>query len=435
VYTLAIANEEKKAWRDSYDAFRVYSETYPNGILVAEAHEHSTVDLISLVKAEIDQKKYVEAIGNLNLISAAYKDTKVAAETASLTPEVYTAWGTDLRVAGDFVGAERIFNDLKAWLQANQKAELTTTIQHELAETYLEWGLDLQSQKQFENAKSKLDLAISTDPESQSDGGIAVRAKTSLGNLYTQWGNQLIEQKDFTGAMEKYETLAAMSESRDPASANDSIANGYIQWASGLTAEEDYLGALVLLDFAQTRATTDSTKALVDSTRSDLYLAFSKSDGEQARKAMQDAVRIVCEHHIQPRLPIFGLDQENIRAGVDGADDQLPESVAAMTPASLHYVACIEQDSRVVGTLRLPISTTQFGGPLGVVQIDYNNLQYIWDVVLREIDNGDEKSTTVIEGDEPPILIPYNIEIHTFNYFGPKPNIADLADWILSVIK
>jgi tetratricopeptide (TPR) repeat protein len=432
VYTLAVNNEEKKTWRDSYDAFNVYSETYPEGLFAIEAHEHSAISLTGLAKEEIDQKKYVEAVENLNLILVDYKDTKAAIEADNLIPEVYTAWGADLRATGDFVGAERIFNDFKTRADSNQKKEQAKSAQYELAQTYLAWGLSLQSQKQFDDAKANFDLAVSFNP------GLAEQIQASQTELYSEWGDYLVEQRDFAGAMEQYETAAALSENGDPTSASDIIANGYIQWASGSITEEDYLGGLVLLDFAQASTVTDSTKTLVDNARSDLYLAFSKSNAEQAQKAIMDAVRIVCEHHIQPRLPIFGLDNDSILVDIYGIEGTLlPENVAATTPASLHYVVCIEENSRVGGSTIHNIYATA----AGFKPYLFERLQYTWTVTLRKTDTGEETATTIIEGGDPPQLPTIYWDIYvaarsgSTQYFGPKPDFAELVNWLSSVIK
>jgi len=438
IYTLALANEDRRAWHDSYNTFNVYAQTYPDGLFILEAHEHSAVVLTSLAKDAMAHKKYAETMGNLNLISVDYNDTKVATDAANLIPEVYTAWGIDLRNSGDFVGAEKIFNEFNAWAQSGNKTENVNSAQHELAQTYLAWGLDLQSQKEFEDAKSKLDIAISSDPEPQSNSGPAAQAKASQVKLYTQWGDYLIEQKDFANAMGYYATAAKLSESENPASASDIIASGYIQWASGLTVQEDYFGALVLLDFAQASVATDLTKTSVDTARSDLYLAFSKSSSEQAQKAMMDAVKIVCEHHTQPSLPIFGLDSENVLAGIYGVDESLPENVAATTPSSLHYVACVEEDSKIASTTTYPISTRAFNpnASPGVVNVQFVRTQYLWNIILRETGTGKEIEATLIEGDDPP-PIPANYFDHIRNpfYFGPKPDVVILADWLLTVMK
>jgi hypothetical protein len=69
------------------------------------------------------------------------------------------------------------------------------------------------------------------------------------------------------------------------------------------------------------------------------------------------------------------------------------------------------------------------------VQITYASFQYVWNVTLRKIDTGKESQTTIIEGGNPTALAVENIDFTTYNYFGPKPDIADLADWILTVME
>ena len=155
VYTLANRNEEKNAWRDSYDAYRVYVNTYPNGLFVKEANKQSAGVLVELAKDQLSEKKYYEAIGSLNLVLSEYADTNASADTTSLFPEIYTAWGADLRATGDFENAVNVFNEFQAWIQKNQKTEFEIETQRELAKTYLEWGLSLQAQKQFEEAKEQ----------------------------------------------------------------------------------------------------------------------------------------------------------------------------------------------------------------------------------------------------------------------------------------
>src|SRR5258706_12067651 len=185
-------------------------------------------------KELLAQKKYEQAIGNLDLVLKSYSDT--ATEAADLMPEVYTAWGADQRGSSDFAGSETTFKAFEAWTQNAKQTESAKTAQRELAKTYLAWGLALQSQKQFEDAKAKLDLAISTDASSQ--------AKAAQGKLYTQWGDDLIEKKEFVEAIERYKIVITLSESKEQPAAKDAVANGYLKWAASLSKSEDFLGAL-----------------------------------------------------------------------------------------------------------------------------------------------------------------------------------------------
>ena len=435
VYSLASSNEDAGKWRDSFNAFRVYSDAYPQGFFAIDSHEHGAVVLMELIKEEMSQNKFTDAVGDINFLLKEYGDTSVADDAEKLKADILMAFGLDLRESGDFAGAEQIFKEINVWAQDKNDAEIVRSSQLELARTYLSWGQAFLSQEKFAEANVKFDIAASTDPDTSSASGPSAQANAVRVGLYSQWGDYLVAQKDFANAMKLYETAGMLLEKDDPVAAKDIVAEGYVQWATEAYSEEDFLGALVLLDLAQAKSEAAITKRLVDDTRANLYLAFSNSDGEQAKQAMEDAVRIVCEHHTQPSLPIFGKDEENKLAGIYSVEDQLPESVVATTPASLHFAACIDEDTKLVGTLTLPISTTQFGGPPGVVQITYANYQYVWNLVLRYVDTGEEMLSTVIEGVPPADLIPFNIDITTFSYFGARPNIEDLANLIADVAK
>jgi hypothetical protein len=284
------------------------------------------------------------------------------------------------------------------------------------------------TQKHFAEAKMKFDLVASTDP----GGGPSGKVEASLRQLYAQWGDHLIEQGDYSNAMGQYETAAALTRDADPTAASEIIVGGYLQWSAALSKNEDFLGALVVLDFAQEAAATDEARARVDTARSDLYLAFSQSDGEQAQKAMLDAAKSVCRHHVAPRLPIFGLDAENVGAVVEGATGELPANIAATTPASLHYVVCIEEDTKVVGSTSRRLYATEAGFQKYV----FERIQYSWTIALRNMDTGDEAATTIIEGGDPPQFPAAEWDYYvaarsgSTQYFGPIPDFADLVTWL-----
>jgi hypothetical protein len=156
---------------------------------------------------------------------------------------------------------------------------------------------------------------------------------------------------------------------------------------------------------------------------------------------LKDALAIVCKHHIQPRLPIYGLNNDSVLAGLYGIDVELPENIAATTPGSLHYVACVIEDTKVVGAAVHAIGSFYFDPnlPYFLVPVNYERHQYIWTVSLRETETGDEFTTTTLEGGDPPPLPITTQEIYRNAknplFFGPKPGIADLADWLLTAIK
>ena len=426
VYTLANLKEGEEVWRDSYNAFEVYSASYPNGLFVKEAHEHSAVVLTGLAKEQIAGRLYKEALGNLNVVIVDYSDTRSISNANDLFPEIYTAWGTDLRSSGKFTEAEQVFHEFKAWSESNQKTALATSAQHELAQTYLDWGLALQSQKQFEDANKKFSVATLTDPEPQANSGPASQVKANQAKFYGEWGDYLVEQKEFAQAIEQYKLAASLPENTNPSVALDGIANIYIQWSEGLSATEDFLGALKQVDLAQENAATDAMKKSVEDARSGIYLAFSNSRGEQAQQAMKDAASVACELNEKPDLPIFGLDKGAVLASVHGIETQLPKAVSVTTPGALHYVVCIKVTEK----------TIQFVDFYGFLMA---RIKVFWDVSLYNMETGDVIETYYLEGQDPPAL-PTNAGAivaggKNQRYFGGPPNIADLADWLLTVMK
>ncbi len=379
-----------------------------------------------MAKEGLAQKQYMDAVDNLNLLLTDYEDTEIAPDGIALLPEVYTAWGTNLRSDNDFGGAERVFNDFKTWSQNAEKPEHVNAAQREIAQTYLDWGLALQSQKQFEVARIKLEIAESTDPNPLSNAWPASSMKANQGTFYHEWGDYLVEQKDFVSAMGQYETALSLLAGDDQDAIKDGIANGHIQWAGDLSSHEDFIGALKQVDLAEQSAATEAMKKLVESARSNTYLVFSQSSGEQARQAMKEAVELICKQSLPPKLPIFGLNADIHLAGFYGNDQVLPENVAAQTPGEMHYVACIDD------VVSKTIQYVEFYG------FQMFRFKESWAISLRDAATGKIVEEHLLEGDDPdpmptdPYAIAQGGKIQ--RYFG-RPDMEYLATWLLTVMK
>jgi tetratricopeptide (TPR) repeat protein len=429
-YTLATSNEENGNWHEAYDAYQVYSNTYPSGLYLAEAHDHSAAVLMSLAQDQSEQRNYPEAVENLNLITSTYSDTSTAAEALTAISFTYVSWGAGLRESGEFGQAEQVFNDFKTWSQNNQKAELQTTAQNELTQTYLTWGLDLQSQNQFEDALSKFDTALSVDPASASDS--AAEAKAGQINAYIEWGNDLLKQNDFAGAIAKFELAVSRADGNIANDARNALANGQIQWASALSSDDDFDAALDHLKLAQEHAATDTMKQNVDSTYGDVYLAFSNSSGVQAQRVMKEAYRTICDQHKKPELPIFGLNKDLIRVGLYGVDAQLPENLVARTPGELHYVACVGEEKHTVSTkdsMVLVQRTSRGNYYKWTMQF---RVQLLWNINLQKTETAETVAEKSFMGKMPP---PFPDTAEVTYIYGPPPDMAEMAKWFESVIK
>jgi tetratricopeptide (TPR) repeat protein len=352
LYALAVETEGKKTatWQGVYNVYRAYIYHYPKGFFVSDAQEHGALALAALAKEQLAAKKYTEALATINTIQQSFGKTNAAKEAPNLTPEiylacaedqlaarkytdaigninlalqspgrasasneatslmseVYTTWAKGQRDSGDFAGAETTLKTFKTWAEGAKKTDAVKSAQGELAQTYLAWGLDFQTKKQFEDAKAKFDQAISTDPDPAASDGPAVQTKAAQIEMYIAWGDSLIEKSDFTGTLDRYQMVVSLAGIKDQPAAKDRIADIYLKWAVKLSGSEDFLGALKTVEQAKAMAVTDSAKKRAETAQADIYQAFSQSTGQQAQQAIADATDKFCKLKEQPALPIFG---------------------------------------------------------------------------------------------------------------------------------
>jgi tetratricopeptide (TPR) repeat protein len=424
-YALATSSEQNQKWREAYDAYQAYGKNYPSGLYADQVHEHSANALMKIVQDQVEQKKYDEALQNLDLMVTSYSDTSVSAEALPLVLSTYSTWGSDLRMAGNFDQAEHVFNDFKTWSQTNQKSDLQGSAQSQLAETYLAWGESLQAQKEFEAALAKFDQATSISVGSPFDTS---KIKADQVKLYIDWGNDLLDQNNYQSAIEKFQL--AVSQSAGDASAGDALANGQIQWASSFQASDDFTATLEHLNLAKEAAVTDKAKQSVKNALSDTYLAFSKSSGEQAHRMMKMALLSVCKNNEKPELPIFGLDQNSIRAGIYGIEMQVPDNFIAKTPGGMHFIVCIKEESEIVDRRGFgPI----WNGHLYRTLRQYR-VRVKWDVSLYNASTGEKISQTLLLGGDPRAF-PNAWDELGDGYYKGAPPVEKFNVWLQSVVK
>jgi tetratricopeptide (TPR) repeat protein len=423
-YVLATSNENDENWRSAYDAYQDYLSAYPSGLYAGEAYEHSAVTLMSIAKEQAEQKEYAEAVKNLNQLVSSYSDTNVSAESWTLFSSTYTAWGSDLREADDFERSEQVLNDFKTASLNYQQVDPTTEAERQLAQTYLAWGLNLQSQKQREDALAKFNLAVSVDSQAQFDS--TEQAKSSQRKLYIEWGDDLLEQKQFPAAMEKFALAVSQAEGEKDDGAKDALVNGRIQWAADLSHAEDFTGALEQLKSAKQAAASDPS---VEKALQDTYLAFSKSSGRQARIAIKEALETICKKHDEPDLRIFGLDKDSVRFGIYGVEDRLPEDLAARTPGEMHYVVCITTDNRTVESRQHKNIVLKVSRGYYYTLVEQFRVQMIWNVELLNVETGRSVAEQTLTGELPP---PFS-EVGG-NYFYGKAPMEEFKTWLQSAI-
>jgi hypothetical protein len=176
-------------------------------------------------------------------------------------------------------------------------------------------------------------------------------------------------------------------------------------------------------------------KKAAEAALNDIYLAFSKSTGEQARRVMRAAVIAVCDKHKKPDLPIFGIDKDSIRVGIYGVDDKLPENLAARTPGEMHYVTCVEAERRTVDRNSHAVGLSFPSGGTVVVPFLQYRIQILWNVSLRKSDTAEEYDKKTLEGGSPPPFPENRNEWGNGYYEGSPPEIYKLVEWLEEVIK
>jgi tetratricopeptide (TPR) repeat protein len=422
-YLSALKTEQEGHWQEAYDAYQAYTASHPKGLYAGEAHEHSAAVLINIARDQLEQKEYEKALSTLNLVISTYPETAMFAEARTLFPSLYTSWGEGLRGSGNFEQAQQVFTAFQTWSRDNQDSEVAMDAQGELVKTYLAWQLALQSERKYEDALAKLDLAGSADPQSEE-------VKKSRSDLFINWGSDFLARNEFSIAVEKFKLAAAVM---DAAGARDALANGYIQWAADFRAKEDFLGALDELMLAEEAASTDNMKQSVNTAFTETYAAFSSSTGQQARRAMKEALKTICEKKKQPELPIFGLNKDTIRFGVYGIEDKLPTDLAAKTPGEMHYVACIDVEKRTVGTARLFCRRGTWCIP-GFMTSHYR-IKIFWNLILRKIGADEEVGIQIFEGGTPPPFPTNEREFGNGYHEGPPPAMDIVEKWLQSAVR
>lgn len=442
-YSLAVEAEQKKNWQGAYQAYETYRQSYPKSGFTDEVNEHSALMLTNMAKEQLVAQKYNDAIENIKLILSNFGKTKAAAESAKQMANIYTTWAKDQRDANDFAKAEETLKTFRAWAESTKESDAVKSAQNELAQTYLAWGLSFQTKKQFEDAKLKLDLAISTDPDPLAKPGPAMQAKAANAKLYAEWGDALIAQNDIAGAIAHYQTAISLSDEKDQAAIKDQIAIAHLKLAESLAGKEDFLGALKEIEQANTIAISDAAKTSIETARTATYGAFSKSTGEQAQQAISDAAEKICSNK-QPEFPIFGLDASIIRAYLfPKGEGSLTDKVAANTPSSLHYVACAtpstkSEKMKTSRSRRMPGGWWQAIAGSNIIVERLTNFQ---DIKLYDLKTGKVVASQLFAGTAPInwgdiwAYINNNGVSDDITFAGSAPSLETISAWVEKYMK
>lgn len=433
-YLYATSMETKKEWMKAHQAYRTYAETYPKGIFVKEAQAQGAQMLLSQAADQFSQKKYQDALTNLNQVIKIYPDSPATNEATSQITNIYVVWGTEFRDAAKFVDAESTFNKLLELGKKNNNTDQQQKAQEELAQTYLAWGQAVQSKKNYQEAQQHYEQATKADPNTSTADGPGAKAKSLLTKLFEEWGDSLLAEKKFSDATGKYNEAIALAPASEKERLGEKVNQITLSLIKAEVDKEDFLKAIDIVKDAQAKASDEKLKKDLEKALNDTYLAFSKSSGKQAQKAIADAMRNICDRDKAPSLPIFGLDQEKKLSGFygkDTADAQLPDTVRAITPGTMHYVACVDRSTTFVRT-----APQRVGNYL--VYLGYQRVH--WTINLKDIKTLKTVASNKFTGGDPAQVKLQNIrnaisEIISGPDLGSNPNLDEIATWILRYLK
>lgn len=418
-YGVAQDAEKNKDWQGAYTTFKAYTDQYPQGLFVKEAHEQAALSLTTWAKDLTSQQKFENAITELDNVVQNYSDTPSAPNAKSLINSTYLAWEQGQQASKDFTGAESTIKQWQAWAQNNGDNQGLKQAQAELPKMYLEWGVDLQNKKDFAGAEDKLNQVIATD----LSGQIAPQANTLILSLQTALGDSLIATGSFEQAIESYKKAVTLSDQNHQPAAKDVVAKAYLAWADSLTKMGDFLGALDRIKDAEANLGTDAIKQNIEAERTATYKAFSNSSGDQATNIISTQVKAVCEEGPKSELPIIGIDSSLIHAASYGDIDPLSTKVNAVTPGSLHYVVCVKLTKVILERRRY---------------FEYlARTQLIWDVTLRDAVFGTIVKTNKFLGPTPQAFLDPSDPRwqEAGQYVASPPSMDALVAWLLTVMK
>jgi len=456
-YITALDREQQKAWQNAFSNYKKYSESYPSGIFVKDAHEHTALVMTKLAREQLVQKQYSEASQSLKLIFSDYRDTVVAKESGEMLLEVYAAWEKDLRDEGEYADAEKNCLELNDWAQKNFQADAARQANTALAQTYLEWGQAIEKGGDFMEASRKYEQAIQVDPAPDILNSPAFQAQHALPKLHIAWGDVLFSQQNVDGALGQYQTAIDTSTPDYQPTAKDALANVYLKFATDLASKEDFLGALDQITLAENSAGTGTLKESITETKKNIYAAFSTSSGEQAQAAITAMVKATCEGTDEKTsLPIFGTDAGSIKALLYGVETFLPQEMTAQKPSELRYVICAVETPKEIERFNAAVITVEPKNRKEIYRsyATFLRVQYIWDLKIFKVGEDDELAQTTFSGKVPgkflfrrngdTVLVSPSGEAYSTEHlggtlrpesvYGDPPAIDDVMKWILSYI-
>lgn len=356
-------------WSLAYTKIEDYLTKYPNGAFATEMNNQAGEVLFAWSKNLVAQKDYSAAIEKLKLLQDKYPSSKVAV-----------------------TALDAMFSD------------------------YILWAQDFLAQKNYATAEQYLILVSS---HGLASAGQVQRANQELGKFYLQWADAQVASGDFDKGLKHYERARDFGPGL--ADYDRLIDHVTLLQALALAEAADFDRALEKARKVADASQAEEIKAEALAAQTKILDGYAHSNAEQARAQMATTIGKACSQQ-PPALPIFGLDTEKIRFGMQAPFGlQLPLDWTASTPAELHYVLCASESEVIIQ------SCPYIGGHT------LRRKRYVWAIELYSLVTEQLYQTTKLEGSAPRKCLQteyFMVGSTTTDVYGNRPTIEQIIDWL-----
>jgi tetratricopeptide (TPR) repeat protein len=395
--------------------YRYFVSLYPQGIFSSTFTGYDQYTECTF-KVNVEQAVELENWETVVTLSqgylAAYPNGVFAAGMNEQTVGALSTWAKEL-IAGQNYGSG--IDKLQQLIEMYPADPTAESAREEILQTYLAWEKELAEAQNYAEAEQKLKSALAYF---ESDSARASKIKEELVNVYINWGDMQVEIGNIDNAIKNYQQAAEISQSGTDV--NLLIAKAYLKQAIGIADKNDFNRALAKVQEVADTAQAENIKAEANATREKILAAYAASNSLEATEQITAAISMVCEGK-RPELPIFGLDNKNIRFGlITLIPIQLPKDLAAETPGQLHYVACAVEKEKQIQSCPYDGGHTLY------------RLRYEWEITLYDVATGEVFTTQTIKGSNPPECKQTELFAVGMTYrkaYGSKPTLDQVAAW------
>ncbi len=344
--------------------------------------------------------------------AALYPQGAFAAGMGELAIHAHLNWAQDLLARQNYAGA---IEKSKQFIETYPDHPANAALRDEILQAYLDWAKGFFNAQDYLSAETYLRDGLTYF---EADAARSLKLKAELTRLYIAWGDFQTAINNLEKAAEYYRRAGEFSP--DGVDVDLLIAKAYLKQALEIADKNDFNRALTKVFEIEAAAQAENIKAEAAAARELILQKYSASSSIQATEQMQLAIPAVCGGE-KPALPIFGLDENAVRAALFSAVIiPLPADVSASTPGQLRYVACANEVEKEIGSCSYP------GGTL-------YRLRYDWDVALYDAQTMSAKTSTTLRGGDPPECpkketFPKGVSAK--KSYGNKPTAEQVAEWL-----